>query len=381
MHRARLTTLGGLLIAIAVGRPLGAQDRALVELGASLIHFPADTVDTFGPSVRWSGWGERGAFAGSIGIGAVGGPSGGSGFLDLSGRRVDPLGGGWQGELGAELGGLLSTAARSASPWAANGLLSARLLRPVGAGGVWLRGSGSLTQRARGLLPGQGIGGGAWWRWPGVQVVTSIAREWNVAQLFSGPQREGYVGTVPVAYTEAAVGVEIERDAATLSLSGTARRDPGADHLVEHGVSVTAVLWQAPTRAIFLGVASQLPDFVHGGDAAQSITVGLRLQGSSPVVVRARRARPIIHVTGDSAQRTVRVRAAGARRVEIMGDFSDWEPVELAPAGDGFSTIVAMPAGNRRIVVRVDGGTWLLAANTPAVDDDFGGRVGLLLVP
>jgi hypothetical protein len=31
--------------------------------------------------------------------------------------------------------------------------------------------------------------------------------------------------------------------------------------------------------------------------------------------------------------------------------------------------------------VRIDGGAWMPAANTPAVDDDFGGRVGLLLVP
>jgi 1,4-alpha-glucan branching enzyme len=77
----------------------------------------------------------------------------------------------------------------------------------------------------------------------------------------------------------------------------------------------------------------------------------------------------------------VRVRAPGAQRVEIMGDFSEWEAVELTPAGDVFSVTVAMSAGTRRVVVRVDGGDWLPAANTPAVDDDFGGRVGLLLVP
>ena len=34
-----------------------------------------------------------------------------------------------------------------------------------------------------------------------------------------------------------------------------------------------------------------------------------------------------------------------------------------------------------RAVVRIDGGAWRAAANTPAVDDDLGGRVGLLVVP
>ena len=38
-------------------------------------------------------------------------------------------------------------------------------------------------------------------------------------------------------------------------------------------------------------------------------------------------------------------------------------------------------SGTHRIVVRIDGGPWRPATNTPAVDDDLGGRVGLLVVP
>jgi hypothetical protein len=144
---------------------------------------------------------------------------------------------------------------------------------------------------------------------------------------------------------------------------------------------MTAAFWQSPTRAFVVSVASQLPDFVHGADAAQSLTVGIRLNEPSPVLQRAMRTRPIIQVGGDGSARTVRVRAPGARQVEIMGDFSDWEPVTLVSVGDAFSVIVPMSPGTRRVVVRVDGGAWLPAANTPAVDDDFGGRVGLLLVP
>jgi hypothetical protein len=40
-----------------------------------------------------------------------------------------------------------------------------------------------------------------------------------------------------------------------------------------------------------------------------------------------------------------------------------------------------MPSGTHRVLVRIDGGEWRPAANTPAVDDDLGGRVGLLVVP
>jgi hypothetical protein len=173
----------------------------------------------------------------------------------------------------------------------------------------------------------------------------------------------------------------VEGDDAMVSLTSTVRRDPGAEHLVERGGSATVVFWPTATRALMVNVASQLPDFVHGSDAAQSITVGVRLNEPSPLAERALRARPTIQTAGEGDSRTVRVRAPGARRVEVMGDFSDWEPVELAPSGDVFSGTVPMSPGTRRIVVRLDGGAWAPAANTPAVDDDYGGRVGLLLVP
>jgi hypothetical protein len=380
VHRASLTVLGGLLIAFSVGRPLGAQDRSIVELGGSVVRFPVDSVGTAGPYAHWTGTREHRDYVATASAGAIAGPGGASGIADLSAKRLAPLAAGWRGELGGELGGLFSTGARSSS-YSMAAIASGRLLRPVAAGGLWLRGSTSLARRSPDQLPGGGIGAGAWWRWPGLQIVATLAREWNVAQLFTGPGRAGYAGTVPLAYTEAALGVEVERDQATFSLSGAVRRDPGAEHLVERAVSAAAVLWRTPTRAIVLSVASQLPDFVRGADAARSVSIGLRLNQPTPMAERALRTRPTIQVSGDSAARTVRVRAPGARTVEIMGDFTDWAPLTLAPAGDVFSVTLPVAAGARRVVVRVDGGPWRPAANTPAVDDDFGGRVGLLLVP
>jgi hypothetical protein len=55
--------------------------------------------------------------------------------------------------------------------------------------------------------------------------------------------------------------------------------------------------------------------------------------------------------------------------------------VTLTPAGDAFEAAAALSAGSHRILVRIDGGPWRPAANTPAVDDDLGGRAGLLVVP
>jgi hypothetical protein len=137
-----------------------------------------------------------------------------------------------------------------------------------------------------------------------------------------------------------------------------------------------------------VSVARQLPDFVRGAEAANSVTVGIRLNEPSHALSLAMRTPPTVQVaaaegdaSGDSTRRTLRVRAPAAQRVEVMGDFTDWEPVALALTGDVFTGSFALSPGSHRLVIRINGGDWRPAANTPAVDDDFGGRVGLLVVP
>jgi hypothetical protein len=79
--------------------------------------------------------------------------------------------------------------------------------------------------------------------------------------------------------------------------------------------------------------------------------------------------------------RTLRVRAAGARSVELMGDFTHWEPITLTPAGgDTWEVTLPIAAGVHRVNVRIDGGAWLVPRGVPAVPDDLGGVVGLLVV-
>jgi hypothetical protein len=46
-----------------------------------------------------------------------------------------------------------------------------------------------------------------------------------------------------------------------------------------------------------------------------------------------------------------------------------------------FEHAFTLTTGTHRVDVRIDGGPWRPAANTPAEDDDLGGRAGLLVVP
>jgi hypothetical protein len=89
--------------------------------------------------------------------------------------------------------------------------------------------------------------------------------------------------------------------------------------------------------------------------------------------------------------RELRVLVPGARRVELMGDFTDWTPVALTPLGrraggrgsDGddvwLAELVIAP-GVHRVNVRVDGGPWRPPPGLSVVRDEFGGEVGLLVV-
>jgi hypothetical protein len=76
------------------------------------------------------------------------------------------------------------------------------------------------------------------------------------------------------------------------------------------------------------------------------------------------------------------VRSEHASRVEIAGDFSDWEPVALSPAREGWWAMSRpLAPGLYHVNVRYDGGAWLAPAGLPTERDEFGGSVGVLVVP
>jgi hypothetical protein len=65
--------------------------------------------------------------------------------------------------------------------------------------------------------------------------------------------------------------------------------------------------------------------------------------------------------------------------VELIGDFTGWQPVPLTRLPDGtWSVTLTVDAGLHRMNVRVDDGPWGVPVGLTAVGDDFGGTVGVL---
>jgi hypothetical protein len=80
-------------------------------------------------------------------------------------------------------------------------------------------------------------------------------------------------------------------------------------------------------------------------------------------------------------QVALRVWAPNAQRVEVMGSFNDWQPVELQAGGEGWwRTELALATGLYEINVRFDGGPWQIPDGLTAVGDGFGGSVGVFTI-
>jgi len=91
------------------------------------------------------------------------------------------------------------------------------------------------------------------------------------------------------------------------------------------------------------------------------------------------RARLEVEESGDP--RGVRVMVAGATTVELMADFTDWEPVQLRRVGTAaWETRLPLAPGVYRVNIRVDGGRWSAPAGTRLERGEFGGEVGVLVV-
>lgn len=101
---------------------------------------------------------------------------------------------------------------------------------------------------------------------------------------------------------------------------------------------------------------------------------------TTPLVPRPAAAR------GFSADRrgkavTLVIGGAAARRVELLSDLTDWQPVDLAPGRDGrWSITLPAAAGIHYINVRYDGGEWQTPPTLSATRDEFGKETGVLLL-
>jgi len=193
-------------------------------------------------------------------------------------------------------------------------------------------------------------------------------------------------------YTDAVAYWAHRGDWIELSFGAGARTHHRRDSLVESWASGSATLWLSRRAALVASAGRALADETRGVPSVRYLSFALRFgwrpsRPSDALLVRHTPrdddgGRLDVHGGADSL-RVVTVRQATAvTSVEIMGDFTDWEPVALTsmPNGEWRIERVITP-GPHRVAIRVDGGPWRVPPNLPRVADDFGGEVGIVIVP
>jgi hypothetical protein len=171
-----------------------------------------------------------------------------------------------------------------------------------------------------------------------------------------------------------------EREGLSLSAAIGSRAQEGVRASEWYLADATA--WVAPHTGINLAIGRSPDDVVRGVPSARYITAALRFTTAPHVTVfRGPLTGPRIVAIRSNGESRVEVAGVTAARVELMADFTEWQPVSLDRAGDVWRLARAISPGLHRVALRIDGGEWVVPKNLAKSDDELGGAVGLLTVP
>lgn len=317
------------------------------------------------------------------------------GDASVSGRYYSPAFGNVRLELGA-------AAARTAGPDVirpSNALQGdVSLSYAFGSGGVWL----GAAHRASSIdsLPGQlQMFTAGSWRRLGNTVFTA-----SVTTNSSGGSRDVF-GAIDPSNPGSGIGDTLSRNGSVparhysdVESSVYWSHGPLAlDGLIGTRVSTSygqRTTWGHAQASWALG--GQFALVATGGSRASEPAIG-RLGGnffsfgvrlaSAPWIAHAlhpgaRSTASSFGVRADGPTRIIYVRAPAARTIELMADFTDWQPVVMRHASnDEWQVAMQIAPGTHRVNIRVDGGQWSAPPGASTVQDEFNGVVGLVVIP
>lgn len=152
--------------------------------------------------------------------------------------------------------------------------------------------------------------------------------------------------------------------------------------------NVSATRWVTSRAALVLSGGTYPIDPTQGFPGGRFISLGVRLahpRRTRPSELRDSVEMEATAITFDveksGAEVTFKVLSPLARNVELAADFTGWDPVQMAPAGNGWWVVTrALKPGKYQINLRMNGGKWVVPPGLLAMLDEFGGSVGLLVV-
>jgi hypothetical protein len=205
-----------------------------------------------------------------------------------------------------------------------------------------------------------------------------------------------------IRYTDAQAAASLSFPRFELSGSGGFRsgsRLPTLGGTAKSWGSASVSGWIAPWHALVASAGTYPVDLTQGFPGGRFASLSLRfgarrfppavtsvtevsdIRSSAPAPPSAPGISSFDIIATAAGTRELRIRAVSAGSVEIMGDFTSWQPVSLNTAGTGWWTVrLPIMPGIHEMNVRVNGGPWVVPPGLTARSDEFGGKVGVLVV-
>lgn len=251
--------------------------------------------------------------------------------------------------------------------------------------GGWAGISTGLTVAGNGAVPLE-IAAGVWHARDRWALVGSATASWI--------DQERYLDLVGAArWTGERTALDLRIGARPLSsVTGNAVGAPRTEAYAEALARITLT-----DRLEALLAAGRSPgDPIRNTLSSSYLSAGIRIHlqrepaPTLPIVARALElsARTIRESPDGSAAQVsispdgrVRVLIEGVTSVEIMADFTDWEPIALTRETSGWWELTdRLPPGAYRLNIRVNGGPWAVPLGTRLERDEFGGAVGVIVI-
>ena len=396
MRHHRLTAL--LFVAFgartAVAQSFGRAVGGSVEVGTAILRqpdLPGSSVLTLGSQLHYAG--VRAAL-GASGIAARTPEDRFTGQGVISASAYAPASRRFRWELAASATAFGVSDAPSTVGWQ----LWAREHVALGAGGLFAGVGATETARERRRWPGWvGQAGGFLRLDPLGADELSAAVSFTRVNADDLPDREWEDLGEPfgmIGFGEAAAYWNHDRGRLQMLLGGGMRFGVQEVRGTTPWATASATVWMTPRLGLSGSVGRALADVLRGVPPVRYASLALRISFSDRMSAAAfgsarsaadDEAGPRVGVRrGEGEQRIVTVLAPAASTVEIMADFTEWEPVSLSRTSSSqreWWVSLPVSTGSHRLAVRIDGGAWVVPPNLPRVADEFGGEVGLLTVP
>ncbi len=191
--------------------------------------------------------------------------------------------------------------------------------------------------------------------------------------------REEHARVTGVPVVDRSASLTFTTEKTSVSLSGGLR--DASDEKRSYG-SIAGALGLTSVIALQASAGTYPSNRVLGTVGGSYASVGVLLHAARAMSAETRAA-PGLRGAPPLASGTTRliVRAAGASRVDVAGDWNQWQPTAASRAADGlWYADVQLAPGEYRYAFKVDGQRWIVPDGAQTVDDGFGGRSAIVSI-